>query len=310
MSNVGIDVSKVQLEVAVRPSGEGFVVSNDEQGHEGLIKRLKQLNPERVLLEASGGYEIGVVQALACAGLPVVVANARQVRQFAKALGRLAKTDSLDAHVLAHFAEAIQPELRSLPDSAHRELEALVVRRRQLVEMRSAEQKRKQTAPQIVHPNIDAMLEFLSKQIDDVDADVSGLMRSSPIWREGDDLLQSVPGVGPVLSATLTALLPELGKLNRRQVAALVGVAPLNNDSGARLGKRTTWGGRSAVRSVLYMAALSASRYNPVLSALYARLVERGKPKIVALVAVMRKLLTVLNAIARSRRPWTLQPAQ
>jgi transposase len=309
MSNIGIDVSKAQLEVAVRPSGHRFSVSNDETGHKELVKRLKQFHPERIVMEPTGGYELLVVQALARAGLPVVVVNARQVRQFAQALGRLAKTDGIDADVIAHFAEAIQPQMRPLPDEAHRQLEAIVIRRRQLIDMRANELKRKQTAPQVVHPNIDTVIAFLSKQIDDIDDDLSKLMRSSPLWREADDLLQSVPGVGPILSATLTALVPELGTLNRKQIAALVGVAPLNNDSGAHHGKRSTWGGRSAVRAVLFMATLSARHANPALASFHARLTERGKPKMVAIVATMRKLLTILNAIARTRSPWTPQLA-
>jgi transposase len=309
MTTVGVDVSKDRLDVSVRPSGERFSVLNDERGRLDLRKRLKKLHPERIVLEPTGGYETLVVQELASAKLPVVVVNARQIRQFAQAIGRLAKTDRIDADVIAHFGEAVQPQIRPFPDQAHRQLEALVSRRRQLVEMRSQEAKRKQTAPAVVHPNIDEVIAFLSKQIDDVDKDLQGLIKSTPAWREADDLLQSVPGVGPVLSATLTALVPELGKLNRKQIAALVGVAPFNNDSGARDGKRTTWGGRAAVRAVLYMAASAARRFNATIGAVYARLVARGKPHNVALVACMRKLLVTLNAIARDRRPWTLQLA-
>lgn len=303
--NVGIDVAKNELVVGVRPSGERFAVINNDDGVSKLVKRLKKLKPERIVLEASGAYEQRTVLALAAAGLPVIVVNARQVRQFAQAIGRLAKTDSIDADVLAHFAEAVRPEIRPLPDNSVRELEALVMRRRQLIDMRSNEIKRKETAPKLVQPSIDAVIEFLSAQIDDTDKDLEKLMRSSPAWREADDLLQSVPGVGPVLSATLTALLPELGKLNRKQIAALVGVAPLNNDSGERNGKRTTWGGRAAVRTMLFMAALSACRYNPPLAAFHNRLLARGKTRMVAIVATMRKLLTILNAMLKSRRTWT-----
>jgi transposase len=309
MSNVGIDVSKARLEVGSRPDGERFSVTNDEEGHRELIKRLKKLKPERIVMEPTGGYELGPVEALARAGLPVVVVNARQIRQFAQAVGRLAKTDGIDADVIAHFGEAIQPEFRPLPDEAHRELEAIVTRRRQLLDMRAAEQKRRQTAPKRIHPNIDSVIAFLTKQLDDIDTDLGRLMRSTPLWREADDLLQSVPGVGPVLSATLTAFVPELGTLNRRQIAALVGVAPLNNDSGARTGKRSTWGGRSAVRAVLFMASLTARHRNPVLAVFYDRLIARGKPKMVAITATMRKLLTILNAMARSRKPWAPQLA-
>jgi transposase len=305
MSNVGIDVSKKYLDIAIRPTAERFRVENDEAGLAELVKRLSKVSCQRIVVEPSGGYELELVHTLARMKLPVVVVNARQIRQFAQATGRLAKTDAIDADVLAHFAEAIQPEIRPLPDDSHRELEALITRRRQLVDMRGAEQKRRQTAPKAVHPNIDQHIEFLSKQIDDIDAALRKLVRSTPVWREADELLQSVPGVGPVLSATLTALLPELGRLNRRQIAALVGVAPLNNDSGQKSGKRSVWGGRAPVRAVLYMAAHSAARYNPPLTSFYQRLITNGKTPKVALVAVMRKLLTVLNAIMRSHQPWT-----
>jgi transposase len=309
MITIGIDVSKERLDVAVRPSGERFSVSNDERGRLELRRRLTKLRPERIVLEPTGGYETFVVQELASAKLPVVVVNARQIRQFAQAVGKLAKTDRIDADVIAHFGEAVQPAIRPLPDESHRQLEALVARRRQLVEMRSAETKRKQTAPAVVHPNIDEVIAFLTKQIDDIDRDLQQLIRATPAWREADDLLQSVPGVGPVLATTLTALVPELGTLNRKQIAALVGVAPFNNDSGNRDGKRTTWGGRAAVRAVLYMAATAARRFNGAVANLYARLVARGKHHNVALVACMRKLLVILNAIARDRRPWTPQLA-
>lgn len=305
MTTVGIDVSKDRLDVAVRPSGERFSLSNDEGGRSDLRMRLTKIQAERIVLEPTGGYETLVVQELASAKLPVVVVNARQIRQFAQATGRLAKTDRIDAEVIAHFGEAVQPAIRPLPDEAHHQLEALVSRRRQLVDMRSAEAKRKQTAPAVVHPSIDEVVAFLSKQIDDIDQDLRRLIKSTPAWREADELLQSVPGVGPVLSATLTALVPELGKLDRKQIAALVGVAPFNNDSGARKGKRTTWGGRAPVRAVLYMAAFAARRFNATIGALYARLIARGKHHNVALVACMRKLLVILNAIARDRRQWT-----
>jgi transposase len=305
--HVGIDVSKDSLDVAIRPAAERFRANNDEKGHAEICKRLAKLHPERVVLEPTGGYEQAVVQALARAKLPVVVVNARQVRDFAKAAGRLAKTDQIDADVLAHFGEALQPEVRPLPDEAHRQLEALVNRRRQLVDMRSAEVKRKQTAPAIVHPNIEVTVEFLTRQIDDVDRDLRDLIRRTPAWREADELFQSVPGVGPVLSSTLTALVPELGKLNRKQVAALVGVAPFNKDSGLGERRRVTWGGRAPVRAVLYMAASVARRFNPAIRRFYDRLLGAGKPPSVALVACMRKLLTMLNAVARDRRPWNPQ---
>jgi transposase len=305
--NVGIDVSKENLDVAVRPKAESFRVSNDDKGHAEICKRLAKLRPERVVLEPTGGYEQAIVQALVRAKLPVVVVNARQVRDFAKAAGRLAKTDKIDADVLAHFGEALKPDVRELPDEARRQLEALVNRRRQLVDMRSGEVKRKQTASGVVRPNIDVVIDFLSRQIDDVDRDLRELIRATPAWREADDLLQSVPGVGPVLSSTLTALVPELGKLNRKEIASLVGVAPFNKDSGLGERKRVTWGGRAPVRAVLYMAASVARRFNPAIRRFYDRLLEAGKPAGVALVACMRKLLTMLNAVARDRRPWNPQ---
>jgi transposase len=308
--DVGIDVSKQCLDVAVRPTGEHFVVTNDEGGHRELRERLAKLGPERIVLEPTGGYEVAIVQVLAAAKLPVVVVNARQVRDFAKAVGRLAKTDRIDADVLAHFGEALRPEIRPLPDDALRELEALVSRRRQLVDMRAAETKRKQTAPALVHPSIDEVVRFLTKQIDDLDKDLKALIRRTPAWREADDLLQSVPGVGPVLSSTLTALVPELGTLNRKQIASLIGVAPFNKDSGLGERKRATWGGRAAVRAVLYMAASTARRFNPAISRFYERLLATGKPAQVVLVACMRKLLTLLNAVARDRRPWNPQLAK
>lgn len=296
VSNVGIDVSKAQLDIAIRPTAEHFSVANDDAGHKELRKRLLKLKPDRIVLEPTGGYEAAVVRVLVAAKLPVVVVNARQVRNFAQATGRLAKTDRIDADVLAHFGEAIRPEIRPLPDAQLRELEALVNRRRQLVDMHAAELKRKQTSPASVHANIDEVIEFLAKQLADIDDDTSTLIRRTPAWREADELLQSTPGVGPILSHTLLALVPELGKLTRKQIAALVGVAPFNKDSGQGVGKRATWGGRAPVRAVLYMASLAARRFNPTIAAVYDRLVTNGKPPMVALVACMRKLLTIVSA--------------
>jgi transposase len=309
MVNVGIDVSKERLDVAVRPSGERLSMANDEEGRVQLRKRLSKLKPERIVLEPTGGYEAHVVQVLVTAKLPVVVVNARQVRQFAQATGRLAKTDRIDADVLAHFAEAVKPEIREIPDETHRELEALVGRRRQLVDMRAAELKRKQSSPEVVHPSIDAVIDVLTKQIDDVDDNLQRVVRSVPAWRDAQERNTSAPGVGRVLSSTMTALVPELGKLNRKQIAALVGVAPLNNDSGKSEGKRTMWGGRAAVRSVLYMASLTAIRFNPTIRAFSDRLVAKGKASKVVLVACMRKLLTILNAMARDGSHWVPQLA-
>lgn len=307
MTNVGVDVSKARLDVAVRPSGEQFSVANDDDGRLQLRRRLAKLKPERIVLEATGGYEAPLVQVLACAKMPVVVINPRQVRQFALATGRLAKTDAIDASVLAHFAESLRPEVRALPDEALQQLEALVTRRRQLIDMRSSEMKRKHTAPALVHESIDALVAFLTKQIDDADDDLNRFLRESDVWRDADERNQSVPGVGPVLSTTLIALLPELGRLNRKQIAALVGVAPLNQDSGRREGKRRTWGGRATVRAVLYMATVAACRVNKTIKAMHDRLVLNGKPEKVAIVACMRKLVTILNAMARDARPWNPQ---
>jgi transposase len=309
MVNVGIDVSKDRLDVAVRPSGERFSVGNDEHGVAQLRKRLAKLKPDRIVLEPTGGFEVRVVQELVAAKLPAVVINARRIRQFAQAVGRLAKTDRIDADVLAHYGEAVKPEIREIPDETHRELEALVSRRRQLVEMRASETKRKQTAPRVVHASIDAVIEALSKQIDDINDNLQRVVLSVPAWYEAEERNTSIPGVGRVLSTTLTALVPELGKLDRKQIAALVGVAPLNNDSGKTEGKRTTWGGRAAVRAVLYMASLAALRYNPTIRAFRDRLLAKGKAPMVAVVACMRKLLTILNAMARDGNRWNPQLA-
>jgi len=269
-----------------------------------LVARLDQLRPALVVLEATGGMELPLVGALAAAGLPVVVINPRQAREFAKATGRLAKTDAIDAQVLAHFAEAVRPRLRPLADAAAQELSALMTRRRQLIEMLTAERNRLRTAAPAVRPDIQEHIRWLERRLADLDGDLSQTIRSSDIWREKDDLLQSAPGVGPVVSTTLLADLPELGALNRKEIAALVGVAPLNRDSGTLRGRRTVWGGRSKVRSALYMATLVATQRNPVIRIFYQRLLSAGKPKKVALTACMRKLLTILNAMIRSRTPW------
>ena len=305
MSNVGIDVSKARLDVAVRPSSESFSVANDEAGHQELRKRLQKVHPERIVLEATGGYERDVVQVLLEAKLPVLVVNPRNVRQFAQSTGRLAKTDRLDAAVLAHYGEALRPEIRPLADVQQLEFEALVRRRRQLVEMKASELKRKQQARKSVVAKIERVIDFLEKQVQDIDKDIDDFIKKTPVWREQEELLRSVPGVGPVLSRTLMALVPELGHLTGKAVAALVGVAPLNNDSGKHVGQRSTWGGRAPVRAVLYMATVTACRYNPHLAAVYKRLRDKGKPAKVALVACMRKLLTLVNAIQRDGRPWT-----
>jgi len=302
---VGIDVAKDRLDVHVLPSREAFAVARDGEGLERLIERLAALAPALVVLEATGGYETVVASALAGAGLPLAVVNPRQIRDFARALGRLAKTDALDAQAIALFAERIHPEPRPLADAEARTLAELVQRRRQIVEMIGAEgNRRHRLGGQRMARRIDAHLAWLQKELSALEADLDDAIRGTPVWREAEDLLTSVPGVGDKLARTLIADLPELGQLDRKQIAALVGVAPLNRDSGQMRGKRTTWGGRAKVRTVLYMAALVAARHNPVLASFYQRLLAAGKAKKLALTAVMRKLLTILNAILRDKTPW------
>ena len=301
---VGIDVSKAQLDVAVRPTGKRWVLPYDETGIEGLIPQIVDLEPALVLLEATGGLELPLVAALAAAALPVVVVNPRQVRDFAKATGTLAKTDTLDAGVLAHFADAVRPEVRPLKDAETQVLNSLTARRRQVMTMLVSEKNRLGTAIGAVSPRIEAHIAWLEQELSDLDKGLRQTLRQSPVWREKDDLLRTVPGVGPQLSLTLLAHLPELGTLDRKQIAALVGVAPYNRDSGTRRGKRAVWGGRSRVRAVLYMGALVASRHNPAIRDFYQRLLAAGKPKKVALIASMRKLLVTLNAMLKHGYPW------
>lgn len=301
---VGIDVSKAQLDVAVRPSAEAWSLPHDMGGITALVVRLAALPPALIVLEATGGLEVPLAGALAEATLPVVVVNPRQVRDFAKATGRLAKTDALDARILAHFAEVVRPSPRPLPDATSQELSALLARRRQLIEMLTAENNRLPRAARPVRQGILSHVKWLERQLGKTDEDLARMIRESPLWREKDDLLKSAPGVGPVMSTTLLANLPELGSLDRKQIAALVGVAPLNRDSGTLRGKRTIWGGRAQVRATLYMAALVATRRNPAIQAFYQRLLAAGKAKKVALTACMRKLLTMLNAMLKHRTPW------
>jgi transposase len=302
---IGIDVSKARLDMAVRPSGERESISNDEAGIKTLVERMGGLRPVLIVLEASGGLERKVTRALASAELPVVVVNPRQVRDFAKATGRLAKTDRMDAEVLALFGEAVRPALRPLADEVLLELRALIARRRQITEMIVAERNRLCGASRAVQKRIDAHIRWLEAELDRADKDLDQSIRQSPIWQENQDLLRSVPGVGPVISRTLLAELPELGRLNRKQIAALVGVAPLNRDSGTLKGRRTIWGGRATVRATLYMAALVASRRNSVIRTFYKRLCNAGKAPKVALVACMRKLLTILNAMIKHKTRWS-----
>jgi transposase len=301
---IGIDVARDSLEVAERPTGQQWRAANTTAGLAELLVRLRALRPTLIVLEATGGLEVPLLGVLGGAGLPVVAVNPRQVRDFAKAVGKLAKTDALDAQVLAHFADAVRPAVRPLPDAATRALSALVARRRQLVEMLTAEENRRSSAAATIREDIQEHIAWLRKRLKSLDQELSQALRSSPIWREQENLLRSVPGIGPVVSATLLAGLPELGKTGCKQIGALVGVAPLNRDSGTLRGKRTVWGGRSTVRAALYMAALVGTRSNPVLKALYTRLLAAGKTKKVALTACMHKLLTILNAVLKHRTPW------
>lgn len=300
---VGIDVSKLTLDIGTS-GGELWSCANRESDYVELIQRLRGLDVKQVVLEASGGYEGAVVATLAAANLPVLVVNPRQVRDFAKACGKLAKTDRIDALMLARFAERIQPELRPLKDEQTQALEALIARRRQLLEMLVAERQRFAVAAPNVRGDIKETIHFLVKRLKDIDSELDGLMRQTPLWREREELFKPVKGVGPQTLRILCASLPELGKLSRQKIAALVGVAPYNCDSGTMRGKRVCWGGRVAVRNVLYMAAVSASRCNPVIRAFYQRLVKAGKAKKLATIACMRKLLTILNAMARDSSAW------
>lgn len=302
---VGIDVSKDRLDVHVRPTSEAFAVPRDGAGLATLCDRLKALAPALVALEATGGYETVVAAALAGVDLPVVVVNPGQVRSFARALGKRAKTDPIDAAVIAHFAEATAPEVRPLPDEATQMLADLVARRRQIVEMMGSERQRlrRMTLPR-VRRSIERLIRALEKELADLDHDIDDAVRGSPAWREAEDLLSSVPGVGPVVSRSLLAELPELGTLDRKKIAALAGLAPFTRQSGTWKGRSFIGGGRTAVRTVLFMAALVATRHNPILKAFYQRLLQAGKPKMLALLAVARRLLVILNAILRDRRPW------
>lgn len=300
----GIDVSHAQLDLQVDPAGEGRVAPNTEAGILALVEYMQQLQPALIAMEATGGVERGLVRALADAQLPVAVVNPRQVRAFGKAMGVLAKTDVLDARVLARFAAAVRPAVRPVPDAATVELRALLARRRQLLEMLIAEQNRRSRSPQGVQKRSAVHLAWLTRELKRVDADLDAAIRQSPLWREQEDLLQSVPGIGPVVTRTLLGELPELGRLNRKQIAALVGVAPFNRESGMLRGKRTIWGGRATVRAAWYMAAGVAARYNPVIRTFYQRLCAAGKAKKVALVACMRTLLTMVNAMMKHQTPW------
>ena len=305
ITSIGIDVSKRRLDIAVRPSGEVFALDRNPAGLEQLSEGLRRVSPQIVALEATGGFETVVAAALAATGLPVVVVNPGQIRAVARALGQRAKTDPIDAMVIAHFAEATGLKPRPLPDEATRLLADLVTRRRQILEMLVAERQRhERMLAAHLRKSIARLIKALEKELFSLDTDIGDAVRSSPAWRDKEDLLASVPGVGPVISRTLIAELPELGQLNRKQIAALVGLAPFTRQSGQWRGKSFIGGGRSAVRSALFMGAMVAKQHNPVLKAFFDRLIAAGKPKMVALIAVARKLLTILNAILRDNKPW------
>ena len=305
----GIDVAKAELVVSVMPTAERFTVANDERGVRTLVERLRPMGVQLIVLEATGGSELLAVVALAAAALPVIVVNPRQVRDFAKATGQLAKTDRIDADILARFADVVRPAVRVIPDAHARELDGLLTRRRQLLEMLQAERNRTGQVfgkgQRLVKKSLKAHIVYLERELRITDTDRGEMVKASPAWRERDELYQSVPGVGPVMSRTLLADLPELGHLSRRAIAKLVGVAPLARDSGTMRGRRFIQGGRATVRAVLYMAALVATKRNALIRAFYQRLLTAGKPKKLALVACMRKLLIILNTIARSRLPWS-----
>ena len=306
---IGIDVAKAELVIAARPSGERWTVANDERGIRTLVDRLQGAKAELIVLEATGGYELLCVAALVAATLPVAVVNPRQVRDFAKATGQLAKTDRIDADIIALFAERVRPTVRSLPDAEAQELDALLSRRRQLIEMLTAERNRLGQVfgrgKRGVKKSLKGHIAFLERELRIADTDIGEMVRSSPAWRERDDLLQSAPGVGRVLSFTLLADLPELGRLSRREIAKLVGIAPLSRNSGTLRGRRFVQGGRATVRAVLYMATLAATKHNSVIRVFYRRLLAAGKPKKLALVACMRKLLTILNTMVRTQQRWS-----
>lgn len=304
---VGIDVSKDRLDVHVRPNGEAFAVGRDGKGLQDLVDRLQSRSPHLIVVEATGGFETIVAAALAGAGLPLAVVNPAQIRHFARAVGQQAKTDPIDAAVIAHFAEAVKPEPRPVADEEAQVLAELVARRRQIIEMAVAERQRaKRATNRQVRKSLARHIAVLEREMGAIDQDIDGMVRGSPIWRAKEDLLASVPGIGKTLARTLLAELPELGTLDRRSVASLAGLAPYTRQSGQWRGRSMIAGGRAAVRSALFIAALVASRYNPVLRAFHQRLRAAGKPKMVALIAVARKLLTVLNAILRDQRPWQI----
>lgn len=301
---IGIDVSKENLDVHTLPDGNSLQFVNDPDGIKAICRKFSKLHPSLIIIEATGGLQIPVATALSLKKFPVVVINPRQARDFARAKGRLAKTDKIDAEILALFGKQMEPEVRPLKDEQAQEMSAFMSRRNQLIRMLVMEKNRFSRAYGSVRNDIEKNIDWLEERLSEIDTHLGRIVRASPIWRERDNLLRSVPGVGDVLSRALLSNLPELGTLNRRAIAALVGVAPLNCDSGKHRGKRRVWGGRSDVRSILYMAVLSAKKYNPVIRDFYNRLKDAGKPHKVAAVASMRKLITILNAMVRSGQPW------
>ena len=301
---IGIDVSKTRLDVAVYPTGESWQAYNAPEGIAAVIQKIRPLAPQRIVLEATGGLETLLTVCLVAEQLPVVVANPRRVRQFARSLGRLAKTDRIDAHVLARFGHGTQPEVRPLPDAQARQLATLLTRRRQLIDMRTAEKNRLKIMPSTVLPGIKEHIRWLEQQLAELDDDLDARIKASPIWSAKRNVLQSFKGIGPVTAITLIAALPELGQINRKEIAALVGVAPLNKDSGRSRGRRCIWGGRAQVRAVLYMAALSATQHNPAIRDFHERLIKAGKPPKVAIVACMHKILIIVNAMIKNGTLW------
>ena len=301
---VGIDVSKDRLDVHIRPSGEAFAVARDGEGLAALVARLQPLSPQVVAVEATGGFEMTVAAALAAAALPLAVVNPAQVRHYAQALGRHAKTDKIDAEVIARFAEAARPEPRPLPDEATRTLADLVTRRRQIITMMVAERQRATRLPKRLKRSCERVVRVLEAELSTLDQDIDTTVRGSPAWQAKEDLLASVPSIGDITARTLIADSPELGTLDRRKISALVGVAPFTRQSGQWQGKAFIAGGRPNVRAALFVATMSAVRHNPTIRAFRERLLAKGKPKMVVMVACMRKLLTILNAILRDQKPW------
>jgi transposase len=306
---VGIDVSKAQLDVAVHNQPSSWQAANTDAGIADLVKRLQAMNPNLVVLEATGGFELHLVAELAAGKLPVVITNPRRVRSFARSTGKLAKTDKLDAKMLAHFAAALRPEPRPLPSEQEEQLTALLTRRRQIVDMLTVEKNRLHTARPTMQSDIEEHITWLTQKLDALDTEIDQFIQGSTLWQEKATLLKSVPGVGRITASTLLAMLPELGTLNRQEIAALVGVAPVNKDSGRKQGKRRIFGGRASVRSVLYMAALSAKKHNSKIKKFYEHLLKQGKEKKVALTACMRKLLVILNAMLRTKQAWQSEAA-